>query len=241
MAKGRWTMSSAIAALVVVVPVALWVHATGNPAYYVWHSTPPGQVCYVLSKLVALVALSLFWFQAMTGLTRNNPWLSGLFRVPMPAHRKLGLLLFGLVCLHASLFVAAVSIRSGHFAYELLVPSFGSGFYDFYVSLGVVALGLFPLGILAGVMRRRGELWSWLHRIWLVVFALVFLHGVSIGTETRLGLMLYVYYFIAASLAAAVVMRIAGELRESRRAERGSTDPAARESPPRGWAGGSSS
>ncbi len=194
--------------LVIATPVAIWFDATGNPLYYLNTAVPPGQFLYVLSKLAGLLALTLFWLQAMAALARGTPALQGFPRLSTVAHRRLGLAVFMLVLTHALLFAAAVSLRSGHIAWALFVPDLAGSYYGFYISLGVIAFFLFPIGVVAGLRRARGAVWQWLHRIWAVVFSLAFLHAAVVGTETRYGLMLYVYVFIGVSLSAALLLRL---------------------------------
>lgn len=192
-----------ITALMFLTPVGLWCYTTGNPLFYFVEDTPPGQGLYVISKGVALVALSLFWFQCVAALSKNTPNISGFFRLSLRAHRLVGTTLLALIIIHVLLFFVAVTVRSGHLAFGVLIPRFDQGFYNFYVSLGGVAFILLIVAIIAGIMRTkyRNTATTWLHRLWFVAFGLIFLHGVNIGTETRLGIMLYVYYFILVSVA----------------------------------------
>lgn len=191
-----------ITLLMFLVPLGLWLYTTGNPLFYFVEETPPGQGLYVISKGLALIALSLFWFQCVAALTKSTPNISGFFRLSLRAHRLLGSILLALILIHVLLFFAAVSLRSGHLAFGVVVPKFDEGFYNFYVSLGVFALILLVVAVTAGILRARyrNVLTTWLHRLWFVAFGLVFLHGVNIGTETRMGIMLYVYYFILVSI-----------------------------------------
>lgn len=192
-----------ITALMFLVPLGLWLYTTGNPVFYFVEETPPGQGLYVISKGVALVALSLFWFQCVAALTKTTPNISGFFRLSLRAHRLVGTTLLALIVIHVLLFFLAVTLRSGHLAFGVLIPQFDAGFYNFYVSLGAIALIVLAIAIVAGIMRTkyRNAVTTWLHRLWFVAFGLIFLHGVNIGTETRLGIMLYVYYFILVSVA----------------------------------------
>lgn len=202
----RWP-AAAVCCTALIVPAALWASTLGNPLIYLHHDVPPGQALYVISKLFGLLALSLFWFQALAALARGVPQL-GFLQLGRETHRRLGLTLFALALAHACLFFAAASLRSGHLALGLLTLRFDNGFFAFYTTLGLIALLLFPLGIAAGFLRARFSSLRWLHRVWAVAFVLVFLHGMNIGTETRLGLMFYVYVFMAVSLGATAILRI---------------------------------
>lgn len=198
-----WLLAATFLAAV-LAPVVVWAISTGDPLVYLRYEMPPGQSPYVLSKLIGLLALSIFWLQWMIGFLRRVDWIALPVRRAHATHRHLGLLVFGLVLVHVGLFVYAVSLRTEHFAWHVLVPSFSEGYYKQRIALGILALGLFPLAIVAGILRRRGRLWQWVHRLWIVVFALIFVHAISIGTETRMGVLWYFYLFLAVTMTASL-------------------------------------
>jgi predicted ferric reductase len=188
-----------------LVPVLVWLISTHGPVAYFVHEVPPGQRFYIISKLFGLLALALFWLQCMAALARCSPALRGFLSLTRRQHIWVGTITFGLVAVHVSLFVAASTLRTQHLALPLLVPKFDEGFYSSFVSVGAIAFWVLVMVIVAGVLRARGhQSWRWLHRASFAVFSLGFLHGIVIGTETRFGLMKYVYAFISLSLATAV-------------------------------------
>lgn len=187
------------------IPVLVWLVSTGAPQAYLTHRVPPGQSLFVASKLCALLALTLFWLQCMTALARFSPALQGLMRLTRMQHIVLGSAAVGMIAAHVALFMAASGMRTGHAAFNLLIPHFDLGYYSVHVGYGAMALWLLVLAVIAGALRMSGRArWRWLHRAVFVVFVLAMVHGVSIGTETRFGLMKYVYAFIALSMTAAV-------------------------------------
>lgn len=195
----------AVCIVTVSIPVLVWLISTHGPLAYFVNEVPPGQRFYILSKLFGLLALALFWFQCMAALARFAPALRGFLSLSRQQHVWIGASTFALIVIHIGLFVAASTLRTGHLALPLLIPKFDQGFYTSFVSLGAIAFWILVAVIVAGVFRARGaEVWRWVHRASLVVFTLGFLHGITIGTETRFGLMKYVYAFIALSLATAV-------------------------------------
>jgi predicted ferric reductase len=195
----------AVSAVTLLIPVVVWLISTHSPLEYFTHAVPPGQRVYILSKLCGLLALALFWLQCMTALARSAPAVRGFFSLTRRQHVMLGVTTFVLVLTHLGLFIAASSIRTHHFALPLLVPKFDQGFYSSFISLGAIAFWILLAVLVAGILRARGfQVWRWLHRASLLVFALGFLHGLVIGSETRFGLMKYIYAFIGLSLAAAV-------------------------------------
>lgn len=210
-----------VCAVTLMIPVAVWLIATHGPVPYFTHHVPPGQRFYILSKLCGLLALTLFWLQGMTALARFSPALRGFFSLPRLQHILLGVTTFVLAAAHVGLFITASSLRTQHLALPLLLPKFDQGFYTSFVSLGAIAAWLLVLVIIAGVMRARGQAWArWIHRISFVVFGLGFLHGIVIGSETRFGLMKYVYAFIGLSLAVALISWMLAGLRQGLRGRR---------------------
>jgi predicted ferric reductase len=194
-----------VCAATLLIPVLVWLISTHGPIAYFIHEVPPGQRFYIVSKLFGLLALTLFWLQCMTALARFAPALRGFLSLSRRQHVWIGATTFVLVAVHIGLFLTASTLRTGHLALPLLVPKFDQGFYSANVSLGAVAFWILLAVTAAGLLRLRGhQIWRWVHRASLVVFALGFLHGIAIGTETRFGLMKYIYAFIGLSLATAV-------------------------------------
>ncbi|HKE96878.1 MAG TPA: hypothetical protein VKB34_21400 [Povalibacter sp.] len=214
-----------IAIATVLLPVLVWGVSVGNPLFYFFNDVPPGQTPYILSKLCGMLALSLFWLQCMAALARFSPALCGFVQLTRRQHIVLGLITFLFVVTHLGLFIAASTLRTGNLALALLLPKFGQGFYNAYVSLGAIAFWFLLVAIVAGWLRSRGRAgWRWVHASVFLVFTLGFLHGISIGSETRFGLMSYVYAFIGLSVTTAVVSWIRSEARRRRVAVSVNTD-----------------
>lgn len=193
-------------ALTLAMPFASWLIATGNPFAYLSHAAPAGQALYVMSKLFGLVTIVLLWLQAMSALAKNTPALQGFLRIRGAHHALLGLAVLASASLHAALFIGASTLRTHHVALDLLVPTFSHGFYRTFVSVGAIAFWLLLIVVLAGWRRFAGYArWRWVHRLAFAVFGLGFLHGIVVGSETRFGLMKYVYAFVGLSVAAALL------------------------------------
>lgn len=192
-----------------VAPAIVWLASTGDLTEYWRYSVPPGQLLYVLCKLFGLLAVTALWLQGMTGLARRSPALRG-FPIPgLGGHRVAGLFIVAAALSHCGLSVAAVSLRTGHFAWKLLLPNFSSGYLVFYQSLGLLALWLMVLGIFAGWRLSKGVRgWRAVHFVWAGAFALVFVHSFAIGSESRFGAMRYVFVFMVVSLVVAITSRI---------------------------------
>lgn len=209
MSRRRWrfrrSLSWGICALTFLIPPLTWLISSGDPLAYFTHHVPPGQAIFVGSKLCALLALSLFWLQGMTALSRLSPALQGFFQFTRRQHVLLGCTTSLFVLLHLGSFVLASTLRTKHSALDLLIPTFAHGFYRAMVSLGAIAFWLLLVVIVAGALRLQGgAAWRWVHRIVFAVFALGFVHGIAIGSETRFGLMKYVYAFMGLSIGTAL-------------------------------------
>lgn len=195
-----------VCTITLVIPPLAWWLSSGNPSAYFTHYVPPGQFIFVASKLCALMALALFWLQLMTALSNLSPALQGFFKLTRRHHIVMGAATAVCIFLHLGLFMVASTLRTKHAALDLLIPTFTEGFYRTNISLGAIAFWLLLIALVAGSLRLKGGArWKWVHRIVLVVFGLGFLHGIAIGSETRFGLMKYVYAFIGLSVGTAMV------------------------------------
>lgn len=199
-----------ILALVCLSPLLVWSLTVPDPGRYLRiEGLPPGQPLYVVAKLMGLFALCLFWLQCVLALARRAPLLHGFPSSDHRLHVRLGLATLVLILLHVGLFVVAASLRTGHVAWDLLLPSVGHGYYRTSIGLGAVALWLCLLAIYAGRRVANGNRrWKPIHMLWPLVFALVFLHAIAIGTESRYGAMRYVVVCMAANVSLAGLWRV---------------------------------
>jgi predicted ferric reductase len=193
-----------LCAITLAMPVVTWLVSTDGVVAYLSHSLPAGQSAYVFSKLLGLLAIVLLWLQIMAALAKRSPVLQGFVRLSGAAHALLGAMTLATIVTHAVLFIVASSMRTKHAAFDLLLPTFTHGYYRTFVSLGVIGFWISLMVVLAGCWRTSGHrAWRWVHKLAFAVFAAGFLHGISIGSETRFGLMMYVYAFMGLSLCAA--------------------------------------
>ncbi len=201
----RFEVKDFLLIALLLIPGVTHILHTGDWATYFRDKSLDGQFLYILSKLVGLYAIVLMWLQLMSGLVRIR-----LFEGWNPLiHRNLGLVTLSLVVLHVTLFVAGVSIRNGHFAYQLLLPDLLGHYFQKIVALGVIALWLLIIAVAFSAIRNRLPIvWKWGHQLMLAVFALGFVHSYLIGSEARAGGMLYLYYAMGASSIIAVLSRI---------------------------------
>ena len=196
--------------MILLLPLAAWLGMEGNPLVYWQYEVPDGQLVYVFSKLFGLYALLFLWLQTAWALLKDTDWAGCFPAWRAGIHQLLGLSVAAVIVCHATFFVAGVSLRQQAIAWNLLLPVFDHGYYRFMLSLGIVALGLLPVVIAAGfALRRNKRQWKLLHWLAPLMFALAFVHGLFIGSETRFGIMSLLYVGMGASLGVFLFKRIA--------------------------------
>lgn len=187
--------------IVSVFPLLIWLQNSGNPMLYLDSTVPQGQWAYVLSKLFGLYAMLAMASQILAGLLLRKGYSS--------VHRNLGLMVLTLLTLHGLLFVAAVSIRSGHIVWHLLAPAFLSGYYNMALAFGVMSFWASFVLCYAGLKVSRGYM-SWKRAHWLSfpIFLASFSHGWMIGTESQSFWYQWFYAALALLVASALLLRL---------------------------------
>lgn len=170
-------------AIALLLPILRWLSHTGNLLDYIVYNAPSGQIPYLLSKLMALLALSMlvmqFVLMALHFMNKLSTWT-----IRHHARLGIGMLLFTLA--HVILFVTAKSLREGHLDLTPLVPDFNHGFYKSVLSMGGLALlGLF-ITVFAGAYRfyfRHNKISALVHKISFLLVVLIAYHCFSVGSE----------------------------------------------------------
>lgn len=204
-------------AVVLAAPVAAWWWSVGDPSVYFTHDLPAGQGLYAFAKLAGLLGFALLWVQALLGMAPRVPLFRALPVVSRSAHIWLGTSAAILIAAHVGLFVAGSSLRKKAVAWDLLLPNLDHGYYFQMITLGAVALYLLVIALFAGWRLRRGQRrWKAAHMLWPAVFVLALVHSVTIGSESRYGALVYVFFFMGSSLALIALARVAAWLRNRR-------------------------
>lgn len=196
---------------IVFLPLIVWSRNTGNPFLYFTDFVPVGQGFYVLSKLAALISLLLFGVQALIGLFHVKFSFANKQRV----HRWVGVSVLLMVLLHVSGFIAATSLRSGHFTGHFLLPDIDD-YYHARITVGLVALIL----ILSAVFARiwlSGTLQKWGHLFAIPAFYLAAWHALSIGTESRHPIIQMVLIVMMILIGVGILRRLLLRLKPMRR------------------------
>ena len=110
--------------LICCAPLIAWMASVnGAMSYFRLNGLPPGQQLYLVAKLSGLFAFFLFWLQCMLALARYAPMLPDFPVSDFRLHRRLGGATALLMLAHVALFIVAASLRTGHAAWDLLVPN----------------------------------------------------------------------------------------------------------------------
>lgn len=173
-----------IVSLVFLLPGLIWYRQTGDLSIYLSNDIPDGQFLYVLSKLIGMYAfLCINWLLIVSLLEKTN--LNQYFWLSLP-HKILGVVAVALTITHFLLFLFAVYLRQGYFAWDLFLPDFHDYFHT-NLSLGLFGLWLLLVVLFSGVFRAifSKTAFRFLHSIYWIVIVLAYLHSFSIGTEVQ--------------------------------------------------------
>ncbi|MBD8514267.1 hypothetical protein IFO68_16410 [Photobacterium sp. CAU 1568] len=200
---------------VVFLPLIVWSKNTGDPLLYFTDVVPAGQGFYVLSKLAALISMLLFGVQALIGLFHVKFSFANKQRV----HRWVGASVLLMILLHVSGFIAATSLRSGHFTGHFLLPDIDD-YYHARITVGLVALILILSAVLARIWLS-GTLQKWGHRFAIPAFYLAAWHALTIGTESRHPIIQMVLIVLMILIGIGILRRLLLRPKPMRRASTG--------------------
>ncbi len=192
--------------VVFVLPFALW-HFTSDVMSYFRYGAPTGQLWYVFSKLFALYAVLLLWYQVLSTLLKGTRYHALFPTWTFLRHRTIGSLTLLTIMVHIACFVTAASLRKETIAWGLLLPDFHD-FYHAAITIGLFGFFIVWIAIGAAILRRRfPTVWKIIHRSMVLVVGLGLVHGYLIGTETRYGLYEIFYCALMVTLLMALVLR----------------------------------
>lgn len=192
--------------VVFILPFILW-NFTSDVVSYFRYGAPIGQIWYVFSKLFALYAVLLLWYQVLFTLLKGTHYY-GLFPTwSFLRHRIIGSLTLLLIVSHIACFVTAVSLRKDMPAWGLLLPDFRD-FYHTAITVGLFGFFILLIAIGAALLRERfPSVWKMTHRSMILVVGLGLVHSYLIGTETRYGYYELFYGALMMTLLIALVLR----------------------------------
>lgn len=153
----------------------------------------PADILFLVHRMLGLYAFSLIFIQIIIGSTR--PLLNRLFPAGavLQNHMRLGKIAFSLALLHP-VFLYSTNLLENNLSY--VAPYLKETNLLFY-SLGIFSLLLLILSIGAALFRSRiGLKWIYIHRINYVIFWLIVIHSLNLGSDVRspFGQTIYLIY-----------------------------------------------
>jgi predicted ferric reductase len=172
-----------------------------------------GPFLWFLNRGTGLVLLALLTLTVVAGVLAGRGRAGG--RVPrfltQTVHRNVALVSVVLLVVHVVSAVADtyVDIRW----WQALVP-FGATYQPLWLGLGALTLDLLLVVVLTSLLRHRlpHGAWRTVHLTTYGAWGLSIAHGIGIGTDTGSALATWVYLGSAGTVAAALLVRLAGRL-----------------------------
>ena len=203
-----------IPAILIIVPAVALISVNHGLMGFLRDSAPGGQMLYLLSKICGLCAFTLLFLQVLITIFRKTKMSLSFLETGNAFHIALGVIIFLVVLLHGSLFVSAVSLRSGHLALHLLLPDLTNGYYARGVSLGVISLYLIVISVIFGYTSRklksRSGVFARGHLLVYLLAITVLIHARMIGSEIQSGWLQAFYWLVMACFAVIGTIRLAG-------------------------------
>jgi predicted ferric reductase len=161
------------------------------------------QFFWVMARVAGLSSYASLAIAVVTGIALRTAVLEflGGNRAVRSLHEYTTVLWIPLAALHVVSLLLDATARIG--LLDVVVP-FHSSYGTLGIGLGALSLDVLVVVTVAALLRRRmnRSVWTWLHRLSYVAFALVFVHAVLTGTDFSDPLVSAVTWAAAAALAA---------------------------------------
>ncbi len=191
----RWFII-ALGSAVLILPTVVWYQRLpGGFGFFTAANVNARDIVYALLRLAALLAFSLIFIQ-ITSQTFKKIWR--LFFNPAKLqkfHEWSGRIAFTLALSHPILLAAAGFFPVG----KVFIPQIFSQFaYERTMALGTLALYALIISVGAALMRKKiPRLWWSLHMFNYLVFYLILLHSLRLGSELQSGVLRYIWLVYA--------------------------------------------
>jgi len=170
--------------IVFAIPIILWLQQIGSFTAYFDGSSPPGQLPYIFSKLVGMIALVCIAWQII--ITLSNQLKIITVRWLGYSHRVFGAVILLFAISHFFLFFIAVTLRQDALALSLVLPDFRD-FYHTHLTFGLFGLWLLCTVAVVGWLRsRKRTYWTEkLHSLYWVAIGCIYFHALAVGSESQ--------------------------------------------------------
>lgn len=210
----RWFFITLGLAILILPTVVWYQRLPGGFGFFTDPNVSGKDIVYALLRLAALLAFSLIFIQITTQTFRKIWW-----RIFNPAklqkfHEWSGRVSFTLALAHPVLLAAA-----GFFPVsKIFIPQILSEFaYERTMALGTLALYALIISVGAALMRKKiPRIWRSMHMFNYLVFYLILLHSLRLGSELQSGLLRYVWLVYALIVIIGQAYRIREGLKKPR-------------------------
>lgn len=170
------------------------------------NSTDLSTKLYVVFRLVGLYALTFLWGQIFIG--SFMPVLRRLFGVFIfNFHQKQGIFAFIFATLHPLLFYIAYLNTSGSNSIQLALYDYLGEKLLIFGLLGIVAWIFMAVVVLTAILRRFIYFWRVIHFLNYLIFILVMVHSLQIGSDVNLSPLKILYWIYAITFIAGLIYR----------------------------------
>jgi hypothetical protein len=206
MNQNRYTIFIVLGAIIAIMVFLAVVSGTATTFPWAW----------IFTRVAGLVSYVLLAVLAVTGIVQTTGLI---YRWISPAtswslHRAISSTLLVSVVVHigALLFDHFMNLK----IVDVLIP-FLSPYRPLLVALGIVGFYLLLLVLLTSLyhISTHPKFWRTVHFLGMIMFGLIFLHGVLIGTDVKHGFSRVLYWLVASPVFVAVVYRLWWKYRRS--------------------------
>lgn len=192
-----------------LAPLFIWFQTNGQTIINQSERLSLEDILRLTFPLFGLIGFTLLWLQIMLGAFMQP--LSRLF-APLSVfkfHIWEGVTTIIFVLLHPGLLGIAELMKKG-FSLKLLEYDFVAPGNAIFVVFGDIAFFLFFAAVLAALLRNRPWLvnhWRKIHYLNYVVFVMVLIHSLRLGSHTQEGVLRRLWLFYALTFLAALTYR----------------------------------
>lgn len=194
--------------------VLLYVIILLVPGYTVWQNggftaqADVAAITYLFLRLTGLYAFVLIFIQVMLGAFMNY-WRMVFGPKILNFHMWEGILAYGLILAHPTLFLLNAALAGVPNVLGLLIPRFTNS-YEIYLSFGKIGFILLTIAIFAARFRNAGFLqkhWRKFHILNYIAFWFIFVHSFNLGSDTRMPPFSWLYPIMAILVVVSILYR----------------------------------
>jgi predicted ferric reductase len=207
---GIKTLLLGVIAILAGVLLATYVLPLWLPGFASSITGESPKVYWYLSRGSALVSFALLWASMAMGLIITNKlarlWPGG--PVAFELHQYTSLLGLAFALFHATILIGDQYIKIE--LWRVFTPFTSQNYLPFWVGLGQISIYIWGLLVGSFYVRKRigTKTWRWIHFSSFLTFALVMVHGVVSGTDSKTLWATLMYWLAGGSLLFLLYYRI---------------------------------